>query len=207
MRKSARTIIIVLAGAIIFVSFVVAKNVTRPVSSDPVAGNKDSANRKEKHTIRIFPHNLERYDDLDHLTKASSAVLIGSVLSQKSSLAEGSNDSVSTNYKVKVKEVVKGDLQKDSVLDLRVAGGQSVTINGSDVEVKVPDYWKMPETAATYVFFLVRTDRGDYALTGGPQGMFQISPTGIRPQGLSEDALFRATNNLDLKSFLQRIKL
>jgi len=206
MRNSARTIIIVLAGVIIFVSFVVAKNVTRPVSSNPVA-HKDSASRKEKRTIRIFPHNLERYDDLDRLTKASSAVLIGSVLSQKSSLAEGSNDSVTTNYKVKVKEVVKGDLQNDSVLDLRVAGAQSVTINGSDVEVKMPDYWKMPETAATYVFFLVRTDRGDYALAGGPQGLFQISPTGIKPQGLSEDALFRATNNLDLRSFLQRIKL
>jgi hypothetical protein len=214
MRNSARmpsvlALAIVSASfvAIVLVSLVVAKNVTRPSSSISVIGNKDPASQKGKRTIRIFPHNIARYDDLDHLTKASPAVLIGSVLSQKSALADGSNDSVTTNYKVKVKEVIRGDLQKESVLDLRVAGAQSVTDNGSDVEVRMPDYWKMPQLGTTYVFFLVRTDRGDYALVGGPQGMFQISPTGIKPQGLTRDTLFQSTKDLELGTFLEQIRL
>ena len=83
-----------------------------------------------------------------------------------------------------------------------MAGAETVSVNGADVQVKMPDYWKMPQTSVTYVFFLQHTDFGDYALVSGHREC-SVSSNGIKPQGLAEDALYRANKDLELKNFLQ----
>jgi len=208
MRYRTRTLIVIVGAAIVCTSVVIANDAktTQALFGFVAPARKEAPRQKGTRTIKIFPHNITRYDDISQLAKASSAIVVGSVVSQKSSLTNASGNTVSTHYKVLVKDVLKGDLKKVATIDIRMAGAETVSVNGADVDVEMPDYWKMPQTSATYVFFLQRTDFDDYALVGGPQGMFQVSSNGIKPQGLAEDALYRATKDLELKNFLQKIK-
>lgn len=208
MRHRSRTLILIVGAAVICASVVIAADVkTRGFFGVVTPARKDTARQqKGTRTIKIFPRNLTRYDELNQLSKASSAILVGSVSSQKSYLTSESENTASTHYKVLVKDVLKGDLKKGATIDIRMAGAEIVSVNGADVNVKVPDYWKMPQTSATYVFFLQHTDFDDYALVGGPQGMFQVSSNVIKPQGLAEDTLYLANKDLELKNFLEKVK-
>jgi|ERR1044072_2140918 hypothetical protein len=207
MRYRTRTLILIANVAVICASVVIAADVkTQGFFGLVTPARKDTARQKGGRTIKIFPHNLTRYDDLNQLSKVSSAILVGSVSSQKSYLTSESENTASTHYKVLVKDVLKGDLKKGATIDIRMAGAETVSVKGADVEVKVPDYWKMPQTSATYIFFLQHTEFDDYALVGGPQGMFQVSSNVINPQGLADDALYRANKDLELKIFLEKVK-
>ena len=207
MRYRTRTLIVIVGAAVVCASVVIANDAKTKIFFGFVApARKEAPRQKGARTIKIFPHNITRYDDVSQLTKASSAILVGSVISQKSNLTSESDNTVSTHYKVLVKDVLKGDPKKGATIDIRMAGAETVSINGADIDVKMPDYWKMPQTSATYIFFLQHTDFDDYALVGGPQGMFQVSSNGIKPQGLAEDALYRANKDLELKNFLQKVK-
>ena len=66
------------------------------------------------------------------------------------------------HYKLLVKDVVMGDLKKvqPSTSGWPAPRPFLLTVLTS---VKMPDYWKMPQTSVTYVFFLQHTDFGDYA--------------------------------------------
>ena len=207
MRYRTRTLIVIVGVAVVCASVVIANDAkTQIFFGFGTPARKEAPRQKEARTIKIFPHNITRYDDINQLTKASSAILVGSVISQKSNLTSDSNNTASTHYKVLVKDLLKGDLKKGATIDIRMAGAETVSVNGVDVNVQMPDYWKMPQTSATYVFFLQHTDFNDYALVGGPQGMFQVSSNAIKPQGLVEDALYRANKDLELKNFLQKVK-
>lgn len=207
MRYRTRTLIGFAGAAVVCASLVIANDAKTLGFFDAVApARKEVSRPKGKRTIKIFPRNLTRYDELNQLSKASSAILVGSVSSQKSYLTSESENTASTHYKVLVKDVLKGDLKKGATIDIRMAGAETVSVNGADVDVKVPDYWKMPQTSATYVFFLQHTDFDDYALVGGPQGMFQVSSNVIKPQGLAEDTLYLANKDLELKNFLEKVK-
>ena len=207
MRYRTRTLIVIVGAAVVCASVVIANDAkTQVFFGFDAPARKEATRQKGARTIKIFPHNIPRYDDIGQLTKASSAILVGSVVSQKSKLTSESENTASTHYKLLVKDVVMGDLKKGATIDLRMAGAETVSVNGADVKVKMPDYWKMPQTSVTYVFFLQHTDFGDYALVGGPQGMFRVSSNGIKPQGLAEDALYRANKDLELKNFLQKVK-
>jgi hypothetical protein len=208
MRYRTKTLIVIVGAAVICASVVIANDAKTQILFGLVAParKKEVPRQKGERTIKIIPHNLPRYDDVNQLTKASTAIFVGSVISQKSTLTSESENTVSTHYKVLVKDVLKGDVKKGATTDIRMAGAESVSVNGADVDVKIPDYWKMPQTNATYVFFLQKTDFDDYAFVGGPQGMFQVSSNVIKPQGLAEDALYLANKDLELKNFLQKVR-
>jgi len=57
-----------------------------------------------------------------------------------------------------------------------------------------------------YVFFLDKRQQGYFVLHGGPQGLFEITDRGMRPQVRPNDRLTTVYKGKDITSFLEEIR-
>lgn len=128
-----------------------------------------------------YPDRQQRYDRVDELTRDSSTVVVGIPLFKVGHKQHDADRLVLTYYQVKVLDVLKGSVEKGKRISLRAAGGTARLKDGTVAELTMPDFWRNPEVGKAYVFFLKegRAAGGRAApfdLTGGPQGLFAISP-------------------------------
>ena len=208
MKSGIRVSLFVSVTLFLCASFLIVGNVlTRSAQNPPqtTSSLQERAKRDGKVVIKVFPR-LNRYDTLEALKKDTSAIIVGTAISRASRVGTHSENSVSTDYSIRVDETLKGDLQKDTVVRVNEVGGKLQYENGSYAEMVLPDYWKTPQLQKTYVLFLNKRDGGDYRLVGGPQGLFEVSASDLlKPQGLATDELFRAHNGMTLKKFSERL--
>jgi len=177
--------------------------------------------RQKKVVTTAFPQ-LNQFNDLKSLTDGSGTVVVGVPVSQSSRVSSSSQNFVWTEYQVKVLSVLKGEIQPGGLISVRAMGGKAAQKDGTEVETQMPDFWKSPVVGDGYVFFL--SARGNAArrfeLTGGPQGLFLISPWKgegagelsltpdqlVVPQVRASDKLMKSYAGMPAEGFVGRVR-
>lgn len=157
-------------------------------------------------TATARPTNLRRYDDVRALTHESDMVIVGSVKSQRSYLLPPAERIIVTDFTVNVLDVLKGDLKPTQTVTVRAPGGHVDLNNGTSVDVRMPDFWRNPEIGKSYVLFLENRNTGYFVLQGGPQGLFELTDDGMKPQVRAEDKLMQRYFGKDLASFTREVQ-
>jgi hypothetical protein len=130
--------------------------------------------------------------DVQSLAKGSMAVVIGSALENVCNLSPDGRQ-ITTDYKVRVEEVLKGNVQLGDVISVSLPGGRVLFEDGTSAEIVTPTFIKM-ENGKGYILFL--SDRGSvtesFSVTGGSQGLFEILGDGsVKPLGNVSDPIAR----------------
>lgn len=210
MRKHIIIAIVIVAGltaaALGLIKRYPAK-AQRGVPAQASESLREKAKRQRQVVAEANPANFKRYDDVASLANDSSVVIIGLVNSHTSSLLPPLEHFIVTDYQVSVLEVRKGSLQPGFQVTVREPGGLVKFDDGSTAQVNLPYYWKSPQPGKRYVMFLTARRGGEYVLTGGPQGLFEIARGDtIIPQARSEDKLTQTYNGRSKASFIHEMQ-
>jgi hypothetical protein len=149
--------------------------------ASPEGDRREQARGVKRARVAAYPGQRKRYDRVDELARDSSAVVVGVPLFKVGHKQKETDRLVLTYYQVQVLDVLKGAAEKGKRISLRVPGGTARLKDGSLAEMTMPEFWRNPEVGKAYVFFL-KEGRGangkvaPFDLTGGPQGLFAISP-------------------------------
>jgi hypothetical protein len=145
--------------------------------------------------------------DLESLTKNSFAIVIGTPLVSSSDITTN-GELITTEYEVKLREILKGDLKENQVVRVSVPGGKITFEDGTSAEIKTPDLVPM-EKGNTYVLFLRTTEDTPevFGLTGGGQGLFELSSTEsvVKPHGHHIDSVQKHKDE-PITDFIEEIK-
>jgi hypothetical protein len=148
------------------------------------------------------------YNDLNGLAKASTAVIVCATKSNRCRLSSN-GQYVTTDYQVLVNEVLKGSMRAGNIITASTPGGLKVFDRSTSMLIQVPDF-RRPINGRTYLFFLNQSGENSMlALTGGPQGAFELpgNGKGVRPSDLRPDhPLVRKYKNKDVKEFLKEVR-
>jgi hypothetical protein len=134
--------------------------------------------------------------DLESLANNSVAVIIGTPSSASSRLT-ASGEGIVTEYKVRIDQVFKGTLKRDELINVITPGGKVTFENGTSAEIRISDLGPIKEQRR-YVFFL-RTSNDSleaFDLTGGGQGLFELSSSDsrVKPLGGEKDFVQKHKN-------------
>jgi hypothetical protein len=176
-------------------------------ANKPLSSLREKAKRERTHVETSRPTNIPRYNELRKLVEDSQLIAVGVPEQQTSKMLSPKETFIITDVQVRVQNVIKGSLDSGNTLTVTVPGGRIQFEDKSTAEVKMPDFWKNPEIGKTYIFFLRKHDNERFKIIGGPQGLFEITPTAtIQPQVLPEDLLMRKYKDKDVVSFIQEIQ-
>lgn len=145
--------------------------------------------------------------DLEALTSHSSVVIMGTPLDNVSSLS-ANGERITTEYKVKVSRIFKGQVQENGLIRLIVPGGKVVFEDGTSAEILTPDLGPITKNQ-NYIFFLHPSSDGTdvLKLTGGGQGLFEVpsSAWGVKPLGDKKDVVQRHKDQ-SVNDFIEEIQ-
>lgn len=115
---------------------------------------------------------------LQTLFNESRVIVVGNAIGNKCQRSEGWPH-VTTVYEINVDEVIKGNIQPDTVIPVRMPGGLIMNRDGSILNVRADGLKKM-ENGKTYVLFLKNAPGvGDWlAPLRGSQGLYEVSENG-----------------------------
>ena len=178
----------------------------------PQAENADPHSLREKArsvgqlVIYASPNGVKRFDDAAALTRQSALVVTGTVEKQAAHFHSLEERSIVTDFKVRVKDVLKGAALAGGHITVREPGGLVQFEDGTSADVRMPEYWRSPAAGKSYAFFL-KQKGAVYMLFAGPQGLFELSPAGrVLPQARAEDALTQKYNGKRSADFFEEIR-
>jgi hypothetical protein len=197
--------------------FMVSRTATSQQASTPDPQEEVKAVRRGglREAARIKGHYLGsvrasgwgKYD-VDSLTKNSIAVIVGVPLTSTSHLSNN-NELITTQYQVKIREVLKGDVLKGQVVNVNVVGGKVAFEDGTSAEIKTLDMEPV-EQGNNYILFLKKEkdSPGAFGLTGGGQGLFELSDGDslVQPRGHHTDVVQKHKNQR-IEDFVEEIKI
>jgi len=184
-NKRVYSLITILFLSVIGIAFGKAARTQQPTSQDDTAlrdairkGGLREAARIKGHYVGIMKTGHWAKLDLESLTKYSAAIIVGTPEGSASRLSDD-GEVITTEYKVKVKESLKGALTSDQLVTISLPGGKVVFADGTSATINTPDIEGMVE-GRTYVFFLSphATPLGALTLTADGQGLFELSGDG-----------------------------
>ena len=118
------------------------------------------------------------------------------------------NGQVTTDYQVRIQEVIKGNAQPNDLISVSMPGGLVTESNGTLLEARARRIRKMLNLKK-YVLFLKNAPGAGNALTPirGSQGLYEIPPNGTRLIHLGWSFGIRpADDGPEIVSFLQQIR-
>jgi hypothetical protein len=212
-------------GGLIFVGLLVTMvsyTLVGHTSASSAADVKAQGQKKQKKVHGTASPQLKQYDDVGSLTADSQYIIVGVPVYQASHTGSPSSHFVWTDYRVKVLSVLKGDVSPGSLISVRTEGGSVILPDGTEIETQMPAFWKSPVKGEGCILFLSkkRPESPYFRLTGGPQGLFLISPWDdtvtneldlsaeqvVVPQVRPSDKLMKSYQGMSVKSFLARLR-
>jgi len=148
------------------------------------------------------------FSDLESLTSHSKSVIVGMPLQSSSRLSPG-GDTILTDYKMNVLDALKGKIRSGSSVTVTTVGGFVRFEDGTSAEVRTPDIHI--QNGKTYVLFLYaksKTEPDSLYITGGPQGIFEISDDGVSilPMGRQIDHVAKKYKEKRADAFVHEIR-
>ena len=184
------TSLVVLVFSFLFVRNVNTQSASKQKSQepDPVVeairrgGLREAARLKKHYVSSERTTGLAKYD-LEALTQTSSQIIVGTPRFS-SSILTTSGESIVSEYEVTIQQILKGNFQESQLVRIKVPGGKVVFDDGTSAEINTPDLGPIKEHQS-YVWFLTPKDSSSqlFQLTGGGQGLFELSESLVRPRG------------------------
>ncbi len=168
-------------------------------------GLREGARIKRHYVASIRTSSWLKFD-LESLVKNSEAVVTATPGNGVSRLTSDGRQ-IFTDYEVKLDEVIKADSVFRDTINVSLPGGKVLFEDGSSAEILTP-HLKQMESGKVYLLFLSRDkDSGRFILTGGGQGLFELSSGrhGVKPHGHSSDVLQKYKGR-DAAGFLEEVK-
>jgi hypothetical protein len=169
-------------------------------------GLREAARLKGHYVGHVNTSQWLKYD-LETLTRNSSGVIVGTPLDSSSQLTPSGN-LITTTYRMKVRQAMKGSLPPDGVVSVVLPGGKVVFEDGASAELTTPDMEQM-ESGKTYVLFVSpqKDAPGVFALTGGGQGLFELpkDKSGVKPHGHKSDVVQKHKNEAE-EDFMEKVR-
>lgn len=149
------------------------------------------------------------FSDTEALTSHSRSVILA-MPTDSSSRVSPAGDTILTDYKVNVLDVLKGKVQPGGSLIVTSIGGFVRFEDGTTAEVRTPDIHI--QNGRTYVLFLyakAKTESESLYITGGPQGIFELSDDGVTilAMGRQIDHVVKKNKGKRTDTFLKEIRL
>ncbi len=117
------------------------------------------------------------YLSLKKLARASELVLIGTPLENICKLSADGRYLFTSNQ-VRVEEGIKGQFKTGDTITVVLPGGKFTWDDGTTVQINTPDARKMVNGLRYVLYLLRKPDTQEFAATGGPQGIFELSTDG-----------------------------
>lgn len=146
--------------------------------------------------------------NLEELTKSSAAVIVGMPQTSVAQLSS-TGDQITTNYKVKVENVIKGNLTASNVVEVSMVGGRVEFEDGTSAEIQTPDFERM-QNGKRYILFLYANRNGSeiFLLTGGPQGLFELTTDGkVKAHARPTDHIAKEIEYKSVDSLLGELRM
>lgn len=146
--------------------------------------------------------------NLEELTKTSAAVIVGVPQTSIAQLSP-TGDQITTNYKVKVENVLKGNLAANNIVEVSMLGGRVEFEDGTSAEIQTPDFERM-QNGRRYILFLYANRNGSeiFLLTGGPQGLFELATDGkVKAYARPTDHVAKEIEYKSMNSLLEELRM
>jgi hypothetical protein len=170
-------------------------------------GLKEAAKLKRHYVGTEDPNWDWANFNLEHLTKTSAAVIVGVPQTSVVQLSS-TGDKITTNYKVKVENVIKGHLVASDIVEVSMPGGRIEFEDGTSAEIQTPGFTRM-QNGKRYILFLYANRNGSQILllTGGPQGLFELDSEGkVKPLARPTDHVTKEIEHKSLESLLVELR-
>jgi len=214
-----RVLLIGMALVLVTVTFLLAKNaqtqaVTKQPSQgpDPVVVALRRGGLKEAAKLKGHYVGIERTSDwgkysLESLAQASSIIVVGTPILSSAKVVGVDNDRIVSEQLVRVDQVLKGNLHENGLVTVAIPGGKVTFEDGTSAEIKTPDLGPIEQFGKYVLFFKPSSDTANvYVLTGGGQGMFELSADSlIKPRGSKADTVQKYKNQ-KVSDFLEQIR-
>ncbi|MCA1623244.1 MAG: hypothetical protein LC768_15020 [Acidobacteria bacterium] len=144
---------------------------------------------------------------LQALASESTVIAVGKPLRNACHPSQNGQQ-VTTDYEVRLEEVIKGNLQPNSLISVSMPGGMVRESNGDLLEVRARHVRKM-RNGRTYVLFLKKAIGKEGILTTmrGSQGIYEIPANGQRVVHLGRSfELPPADDGQEVSAFLQAVR-
>lgn len=146
--------------------------------------------------------------NFEELTKRSAAVIVGVAQTSIAQLSP-TGDQITTNYTVKVENVIKGNLAASNIVEVSMLGGRVEFEDGTSAEIQTPDFERM-QNGKRYILFLYANRNGSeiFLLTGGPQGLFELASDGkVKPHARPTDQVAKEIEYKSIDSLLGELRI
>ncbi len=142
-----------------------------------------------KLVLKYKPNRGTVYPNVEELAKRSDMIVVGRILSHKSSLSADERF-ITQDFLVKVHEVIKGELTSGASVLLSIPGGAH-RFPDKVFAVMAPVGFKQPEDGGLYVLFLKTKEKGSafkgQRLVSEDQGLFALTNGIVEPADLTAD--------------------
>ena len=170
-------------------------------------GLREVARIRGDYVANITTGSWGKYD-LESLTAHSGDIVVGRPIDNKSSHLSSDGQTITTWYRIKIVQTMKGKLQPGETLTVSLPGGKIIFEDGTSAEIRTPDFEGI-QNDQEYVLFLnpkLRAD-GTFSLTGGGQGLFELNNEShrVKPHGHASDSVQKHKDE-GVDFFLQEIK-
>lgn len=199
-------VIVVLGGAGVSTP-VFAQN--KPKPAKPKVTLHDQAKKAGGKLVLKYKANRGTvYPNVDELAKRSDLIVVGRILSHKSSLTSDERF-ITQDFLVRVQSVIKGDLPRGRSVLVSLPGGTHRFPDGVYAAI-MPVGFRRPEDGGIYVFFLKSRNKGTgfkgQRLVSERQGMFALTKGTVEPSDLAaDDPMNLRYREMGAASFLQQI--
>ena len=172
-------------------------------------GYREAAKVKGHYVGDFDPHSDFAVFDIESLTKNSVVVVVGVATRALPSRLVANGRLIVTDYEIAVRETIKGKVSAGGKLKVSLPGGKMEFEDGTSAELRTPQFEQI-KVRQTYALFLTedQTESGAFRLTGGPQGVVEISADGapVKSYGRPTDPVFEEVKELDAASFLHLVR-
>jgi hypothetical protein len=205
MFKVLMAVVITMAGA------VQVGNV-RGYANEPAAKTLyDLAKERGKDGKYVHPFDATggiSYSNAEELAKRSDAIIIGRPIRIRSYLSPD-GASITTRCWMKVQEVLKGKVNRNSAFIVSVPGGAHVYKDKTIVAVRSRYYWP-PQEGRIYALFLTKdaNDSERWNVVGGSQGQFELvlSNDEVKPSDTKRgNPVRKKYRNMTARRFLREL--
>lgn len=208
--KIGRKVILLLlvVTVVLSASGVFAKNGRQDPKKPKVTLYDKAKKAGGKLVVTYKPNRGTIYPNIEELAKRSDMIIVGSVLSHKSSLTPDERF-IAQDFLVKVHEVIKGDLARGRSVLVSFPGGTHRFADGTYAAI-MPVGFKQPEDKGIYVFFLKSKTKGSafngQRLVSERQGMFALTKGTVEPsERAPDDPMNVKYREMPAASFLREI--
>jgi len=171
-------------------------------------GLRGAAKLKGHYVEDFDPHWDFGQFDTETLTKNSAVVLVGVASRKIGAHLTESGLTILTDYEVAVQESFKGNVSSYTTVVVSLPGGTVDFGDGTSAELRTPTFEHF-KIGVTYTLFLSDVDKspGKYTLTGGPQGLVELSNNGtVKAHSRDTDPIAKETKEASVQSFLKSVR-